>query len=77
MNLYTILDTVANEYGPVFEAGNHGVAKRAFRQMLSKEVTHPDEYSLYCIGEVDKKSLKLTNKIEVVCNGDSAVPQNG
>jgi len=74
MNLYTIRDTVAEEHGPIFEALNDGVAKRAFRQMLSKEVTHPEEYDLIIVGTVDKKTMLVSAvPVKVVCNGNGAV----
>jgi hypothetical protein len=50
--LYSVLDTVAEEYGPLFEAVNENVAKRSFMQ-LSKKVHNPDDYVLCQFGIFD------------------------
>jgi len=55
--LYTILDRTAEQYGPVFQAVNDGVATRQFIQLMSKVVPWDrDAYRLHFIAEFDDKS---------------------
>ena len=78
MNLYKIHDKVAESYGPLFEAVNNGVAGRAFRNMLSQEVTHPGDYDLVCIGTIDDGTLVIVpHPPKVVMNGNSAISKDG
>ena len=77
MRLYVIKDRVAETNGPVFEAVNDGVAMRAFRSILAKEITSPDEYDLILVGIINKKDLTLREEYKVVANGSGAIPQDG
>ena len=52
MNIYTVKDVAANQFGPVFEATNDAVAKRNFRE-LCKDTDYYLDFSLYCIAECD------------------------
>lgn len=59
-NLYTVLDLVANETGPVWSAKNDEVALRQFTNLLKGDhVTSPGDFHLYCIGEYDTESITL------------------
>lgn len=51
--LYTIKDTIADEFGPLFQAKNDGVASRQFKHLLQREDLdfNNNEYLLYCVGE--------------------------
>jgi len=49
VNIYGIYDTVAEQYGPLFEAKNDGVAQRNFEQ-LTKDTQYGSEYDLYRLG---------------------------
>lgn len=49
--LYTIYDTIAKDFGPVFESPNDGVAVRNFNQAL-KDNPYKSDYKLYCTGTI-------------------------
>lgn len=55
MNIYTIKDVAANQFGPVFEAANDRVATRNFRE-LCKDSDYFLDFSLYCIAECDHET---------------------
>lgn len=58
--LYTILDRVAEESGPVFEACNDGVALRNFKNLLDKVPPYQQgEYRLYKIGSFDNNTMTM------------------
>lgn len=57
--LYSIVDTVAEEYGPLFQAKNDGVAIRNFKQFLSKNQVDPSEAELWYIADYDSETGKL------------------
>lgn len=65
--IYSIKDTVAQEFGPIFQAKNDDVALRNFHSALLK-VPNPEEYELYYLGtfDVDTGSLYggIPNKVE-------------
>lgn len=51
MNLYIIIDKVAEKSGPVFEAINHGVACRSIQNMPAVS-DHPEEFAIIHAGEM-------------------------
>lgn len=52
--IYTVFDKVAEEYGPLFEAKNNGVALRQFKRLLDTVVVeNRDDYVLYSCGTFD------------------------
>lgn len=52
--IYTVFDKVAEEYGPLFEAKNNGVALRQFKRLISTVVVeNRDDYVLYSCGTFD------------------------
>lgn len=58
--LYTILDRVAEECGPIFEACNDGVALRNFKNLLDKVPPYQkSEYRIYKVGTFDNKTMAL------------------
>lgn len=50
-NVYSIKDTLAGEYGPLFTAKNDAVAERMVCEMFNKKVFKDME--LYCLGTFD------------------------
>lgn len=57
-NLYVVYDRLAQESGPIFECKNHGVARRAYDQMIAK-TGRMDEYQLICLGSVNHDNQRL------------------
>lgn len=54
VNLYSINDTAANRFGPLFEAVNDQVAARSYLKIVEKvEKQFRGEYVLYRIGQFD------------------------
>lgn len=64
-NLYSIYDKDAQEYGPLFNAKNDVVASRYVEEMV-KDVSHPDSYALYLMGEYDTENGIVNTKVEFV-----------
>lgn len=57
VNVYTVYDEKAEQFGPLFEAVNDEVATRSFLQMMDK--VHPsakNDYILEKVGEFDTNS---------------------
>ena len=54
-NFYTIFDKVANEYAPVFQAVNDGVALRSVKKILS-DVDDASDYQVFRVGTFDSGS---------------------
>lgn len=59
MNLYSIRDQVAEQFGPVFVAINDGVATRQFADVL-KNIEYPAEYDLYILGKFDFEDGRIS-----------------
>lgn len=57
--VYSILDKVAEEYGPLFEARNDSVAMRNYKKMIAEHDVEEDEFQLYYVCEIDKDDLKI------------------
>lgn len=54
MNIYSIKDKVAKEYGPAFSAKNDQVASRAFMLEIPTQFkANLEDFELWCIGEYD------------------------
>ncbi len=67
MGLYVVYDKLAEESGPVFEAKNDQVARRAYNQILGQnKVNSADEYALYKVGEIEKEEMRVTGKLDIV-----------
>jgi len=53
--VYTVWDSAAKQYGPLFEAVNDAVALRMFRNLIrSTDPTSQADYSLKCLGEFNR-----------------------
>lgn len=50
MPLYSIRDTVAEEYAPLFSAPNDAVAIRNFRNSIERQQVEPTEFTLSRFG---------------------------
>ena len=66
--IYTVFDKVAEEYGPLFEAKNDGVALRQFKQLIDTVVVgNRDDYVLYSCGTFDHENGALVRlNLEIV-----------
>lgn len=68
--LYTILDRIAEECGPIFEAVNDQVAMRSYRNLVKDFSPEAKmEYRLYRLGTFDNKAIKLVayeDPVEVI-----------
>ena len=51
VQLYSVWDRAAEEFLPVFQAKNDAVALRAFEMHVTRESTHPEDLSLWRVGE--------------------------
>lgn len=69
-NLYAIYDTLAEEAGPVFEAVNDLVARRAYDALTSEMSSSKETFVLHCIGSID--GLELVSNIRII----DEVPEN-
>lgn len=49
VKLYSVCDTVAEEFGPIYSCKNDEVAKRAFHDLI-KDSSSPVDYNLYFLG---------------------------
>lgn len=67
--LYVIEDKVAEQFGPVFEALNDGVALRQFRIALEKS-SFVSDFSLICIGYVNEQMSISTKDCPYVVEFD-------
>lgn len=58
--VYTIKDVVAEEFGPLYQARNDGVAIRGYRDLMARPMgtalPDPREYRLYCVAEFDNST---------------------
>lgn len=62
-NLYTILDTVAEDFGPIFQAPNHATARRNYKNLLvSVPGTIKEDYQLFHIGYFDTSLGIMTQR---------------
>lgn len=69
MLLYAIWDTVAENYGFVFEQQNHGTAVRSIRTQMNAD-DNKDDYQLHCLGEFNHK----TGTIKLNPDGNINIP---
>lgn len=54
VGLYSVYDTLAERYGPVYQAVNDAVATRMYYDVMrSIQVEWRTEYELYCLGKYD------------------------
>lgn len=77
--LYSIRDKMSG-YGVTNCQVNDEIAKRNFDMLVMDEnatllSTHPQDFELYCVGEFDSDTGKVTSfdQIRLICKGDSYV----
>lgn len=70
--VYSIRDDIAETYAPPFIAENDGVAIRAFGDGQSKQM-HPEDYSLYLIGQYDPFTGHLIPREKPILITDNAI----
>ena len=69
--LYSIKDTVADEFSQPFYANNDDVCKRIVSNsfLSSKDVVyHAVDYSIYRLGSFDLQSGSLSSSLSFICN---------
>ena len=67
-NIYSIYDSVAEEYGPIFNAKSDAVAKRAVTGILNSGEIRSNDYDLYCLGSYDTDTGEINSVVEFVGN---------
>ena len=78
MILYSIEDKIANEFGPVFQAKNDGVAKRMYVQtMQGDRILYADDYRLWSVGEFDVETGVLSADKRLVYEPKSEIVKAG
>lgn len=64
--MFTVFDSKSKAFGVPFFMPTVGMALRAFKDLASDPQTllyrHPDDFSLYQIGEYDDANATVTNK---------------
>lgn len=74
MKMFAIRDVKAEGYNTPFFQPTFGLAERAFKDACQDEKTtlakHPEDYSLYYLGEFDQTSgqMKIEDTPKHVCN---------
>lgn len=74
MKMFAIRDVKAEGYNTPFFQPTFGLAERAFKDACQDEKTtlakHPEDYSLYYLGEFDQTSglMKVEETPKHVCN---------
>lgn len=77
VNYYSIVDQVADEFGPLFGAKNDDVAVRQFKQLLASErVTNPADYELWIIGKFDAEEGTFTPDTHFVDFGKDLITKS-
>lgn len=72
---YSVCDSVAGQFGPMFPAVNDGVAKRMFRSLLS-EVDNLKEFELWQVGDFNQETGEFDSGSQFVCDGVQAMEAN-
>ena len=71
MKIYSIYDEKAKAYLPPFFLNNDEVAMRAVENCLDTPdhqfAKHPQDYTLYYIGEWDDNSANINSEFELIC----------
>lgn len=60
--VYSIYDTVAEQYGPVFNCKNDGVAIRNYKSAIDSAKYSQDEWILYRLGVYDDEDGKISTE---------------
>ena len=70
-NLYSIYDSVAEDFGPIFQAKNYDVALRYVAEMIMSHHVKLSEYFLYYLGTFDSDSGSICpDKVVKYCLSD-------
>ncbi len=67
-NIYSIYDSVAEEYGPIFNAKSDAVAKRAVSGILNSGEIRSNDYDLYCLGTYNTDTGEINSEVVYVGN---------
>jgi hypothetical protein len=67
LKIYSIFDSAASAYTQPFFMHNDALALRAFEDNVNAEnnniASHPDQFTLFCIGEYDDTSGAITSDV--------------
>lgn len=76
MKIFTIFDRVSEKSGNIFTCSTIAEAERQFYDALKNAQTgslfntHPQDFTLFCLGEFDEKSISIVDyKPFEVCKG--------
>ena len=80
VKLYSVCDTVAEEFGPIYSCKNDEVAKRAFHDLI-KDSSSPLDYDLYFLGTFNTDtgfidSVTLPVRVNLVSLSDDKVEED-
>lgn len=72
MKLYSIKDTGAG-FTQIFLCPNNYAAQRMFKDTVNAPqpsliTQYPNDFSLYCLGELDQDTGAITPKTDFICN---------
>lgn len=69
MKLYSLYDTKAGIFSPPYQVQNDALAVRAILEMFDDQrsagiapVKYPQDFTLFCLGEFDEASGKITSE---------------
>lgn len=63
-SLYTIYDRTAEDAGPIFEAKNHGIAKRSFFRIIRNvDSVSAGDFRLYYLGDFNSETMELNREM--------------
>ena len=77
MYVFTIRDNVAEKAGNIFMLDTIGEAERQFHDALKNSQegslfrTHPQDFTLWMLGEFDPKTLEIKPNGQMICAGRS------
>ena len=79
VKLYSVCDTVAEEFGPIYSCKNDEVAKRAFHDLI-KDSPSPLDYDLYFLGTFNSDTgfidpVTLPVRVNLVSSSDDKVEE--
>ena len=58
-NLYSVFDSVAQFYLPIFTADSDGIAKRIFIASMGDQFAHRSDYNLHKMGTFDDQTGEI------------------
>lgn len=75
MYIFTIRDQIAEKAGNIFMLDTLGEAERQFHDALANAQegslfrTHPQDFTLWLLGEFDPKTLEIKPAAQQICSG--------